>query len=429
MRLIRLPLTLLLSLLLSACFQVQLTGSVGGATLSISILGSDEVIYTAPAPTMVEDDWRGIYGAEAWDSLPSLVRLVFIGISTTVPDNLDPDALYLVSVTGGQDYDPDVELEVSDSPQSVQGTWHAIISGSRIIAGNVKVSAITEALYQQYLALPPRQGRPWTNAELLTRLDAGARLLVGDVDGNGTVDYDDALRWNRSIDAEHYSGDITDVDKLSEAIRAGQPSSQLSSLAAAVFGNHEVTATLPEGSIVLRTHNWESPITAANFLTYVVSGFYDDVFFHRVAAGFVIQGGLASFLGRNEENDVEFEFRVPNELIINEAGNGLKNDRATVAMARTGEPDSAGGQYFVNLVDNDFLNYGSSSNPDGYAVFATVIEGMDLVDSIATTPTFVCTTFGFARETPQTASAFGELTLNRSYQHTVTFDTQVRTGC
>ncbi|MBP1729390.1 MAG: ppiA [Deltaproteobacteria bacterium] len=121
----------------------------------------------------------------------------------------------------------------------------------------------------------------------------------------------------------------------------------------------------------------KAPLSVKNFLDYANSGYYKDTIFHRVIPGFMAQGGgLTANLQPKPGN------KPP---IKNEAGNGLKNDRGTLAMARTGNPDSATSQFFINVVNNDGLN---RPNPDGfgYAVFGRVIEGMDVVDKIVSAP-------------------------------------------
>lgn len=120
----------------------------------------------------------------------------------------------------------------------------------------------------------------------------------------------------------------------------------------------------------------EAPESAANFLRYVDDGFFDGTLFHRVIPGFMIQGGgFTSGLERKET-------RAP---IRNEATNGLENLRGTLAMARTNDIHSATSQFFINLVDNDFLNHGGGNY--GYAVFGRVISGMEIVDAIASVAT------------------------------------------
>lgn len=126
------------------------------------------------------------------------------------------------------------------------------------------------------------------------------------------------------------------------------------------------------GNIVLELNQERAPITVTNFLEYVDNKSYDGTVFHRVIPGFMIQGG--GF-------DQFMQQRRTNPPIKNEANNGLRNDRGTVAMARTQAVDSATMQFFINLNDNDFLNNGSRDF--GYAVFGQVIEGMDVVDKIA----------------------------------------------
>ena len=123
----------------------------------------------------------------------------------------------------------------------------------------------------------------------------------------------------------------------------------------------------------------EAPKTTANFMQYVDEGFFDGLIFHRVIPGFMIQGGGFEPAMKQKAN------RSP---IENEADNGLKNERGTLSMARTNDPHSATSQFFINLKDNDFLDHSAkNANGWGYAVFAKVVSGMDVVDEIAQTPT------------------------------------------
>jgi peptidyl-prolyl cis-trans isomerase B (cyclophilin B) len=140
-----------------------------------------------------------------------------------------------------------------------------------------------------------------------------------------------------------------------------------------------VVLTTNFGDIKIELFAEEAPKTVENFLNYVTSGFYDGVIFHRVIPGFMVQGG--GMLPGMEEKD-------ENASIKNEANNGLKNDRGTLAMARTQEPHSASSQFFINSADNAFLNF-RSETPDGwgYCVFAKVVEGMDVVDKISAVET------------------------------------------
>ncbi|MEM5312663.1 peptidylprolyl isomerase [Paraburkholderia sp. JHI869] len=128
------------------------------------------------------------------------------------------------------------------------------------------------------------------------------------------------------------------------------------------------------GVIKLELNAEKAPKTVANFLNYVKNGHYDGTVFHRVIDGFMIQGGGfdASMKQKPTEAPVE-----------NEANNGLKNERGSIAMARTNDPHSASAQFFINVADNDFLNH-SSPTPQGwgYAVFGKVVEGLEVVDKI-----------------------------------------------
>lgn len=136
-----------------------------------------------------------------------------------------------------------------------------------------------------------------------------------------------------------------------------------------------------KGIIKLELNAEKAPNSVINFLQYVDDNFYTDLLFHRVIPGFMIQGG---------GHDLEMKEKDTYEPIENEAENGLKNDRGTISYARTGDPHSATSQFFINLADNDFLNFTrASGNGWGYAVFGQVIEGMDVVDAIAAQPTGV----------------------------------------
>jgi peptidyl-prolyl cis-trans isomerase B (cyclophilin B) len=133
-----------------------------------------------------------------------------------------------------------------------------------------------------------------------------------------------------------------------------------------------VVLTTNHGAITLELDVEKAPKSVENFVTYVKSGHYDGTIFHRVIDGFMIQGG--GF-------DPDMKQKSTNDPIDNEAENGLKNDRFTVAMARTSDPHSATAQFFINVGDNDFLNY-PGSDGWGYAVFGKVSEGEDVVDAI-----------------------------------------------
>jgi len=137
-----------------------------------------------------------------------------------------------------------------------------------------------------------------------------------------------------------------------------------------------ITIVTSHGDIVVELLEEAAPISCENFRQYIADGFFADTVFHRVIPNFMIQGGgMAADLARKDT-------RAP---IKNEAANGQKNLRGTLAMARTGEVDSATSQFFVNLRDNAFLDHGDRDY--GYAVFARVADGMDVVDNIAGVPT------------------------------------------
>ena len=130
------------------------------------------------------------------------------------------------------------------------------------------------------------------------------------------------------------------------------------------------------GDITIELLTEEAPITTKNFLDYVDAGFFDGTIFHRVIPGFVIQGGGFT---------ADMNQKATQAPIKNEADNGVKNARGTLSMARTSDINSATSQFFINLKDNEFLDHGTRDF--GYAVFAKVVEGMDVVDKIAAVKT------------------------------------------
>jgi len=141
-----------------------------------------------------------------------------------------------------------------------------------------------------------------------------------------------------------------------------------------------VTISTSAGDIHLELDADNAPITVANFLKLAEDGYYSDTIFHRIIDGFMVQGG-----GLDENMTPKPTNTDP---IQNEANNGLKNDRGSIAMARTMDPHSATGQFFINHKDNDFLNHTAETSQGwGYAVFGSVIDGMDVVDQIALSTT------------------------------------------
>jgi peptidyl-prolyl cis-trans isomerase B (cyclophilin B) len=140
-----------------------------------------------------------------------------------------------------------------------------------------------------------------------------------------------------------------------------------------------ITIETSHGTIKLDLDFKNTPNTAENFVAYAQDGFYDGTIFHRVINGFMIQGG--GF-------DADMKQKSVKTPIKNEAKSGAKNKRGTIAMARTSDPHSATAQFFINVVDNDFLNFTSESpNGWGYCVFGTVTEGLDVIDKIKTVAT------------------------------------------
>ncbi len=169
-----------------------------------------------------------------------------------------------------------------------------------------------------------------------------------------------------------------DVAAKAAAPTKGQTGAATTGSAAAT-GSNVVIIKTNKGEITVELDAEKAPGTVKNFLNYVDEGFYDGTIFHRVIAGFMVQGG--GF-------DASYKQKPAKAPIKNEATNGLRNSTGTVAMARTSVVDSATAQFFINVVDNTFLNHKSTTPREyGYAVFGKVSDGMDVVKAIETTPT------------------------------------------
>ncbi|TRZ97189.1 MAG: peptidyl-prolyl cis-trans isomerase [Rhodocyclaceae bacterium] len=141
--------------------------------------------------------------------------------------------------------------------------------------------------------------------------------------------------------------------------------------------NPQLELKTSQGALVIELYQDKAPRTVENFLQYAKDGFFNGTVFHRVIPGFMIQGGGFT---------PDMKQKVPRAPIQNEAKNGLRNETGTLAMARTGDPHSATAQFFINLKDNSFLDY-PGRDGWGYAVFGKVVQGLDVVQKIATVPT------------------------------------------
>ncbi|MEH6551160.1 MAG: peptidylprolyl isomerase [Pseudomonadales bacterium] len=165
-----------------------------------------------------------------------------------------------------------------------------------------------------------------------------------------------------------------------------------------------ITLHTNHGDVTIELEFEKAPISSANFLQYCRDGFYDGTIFHRIIKGFMVQGG--GF-------DENMEQKATRDQIDNEADNGLKNDIGTLAMARTNDPHSATGQFFVNIENNNFLNH-SGKNPQGwgYAVFGKVTGGMDVVDTIKAVRTG---SKGHHQDVPLEAVVINNVTIGEAY--------------
>jgi len=158
------------------------------------------------------------------------------------------------------------------------------------------------------------------------------------------------------------------------SLSAAQSTTEPKAISAAATKVESVTFTTDLGDVTFKLHRKRAPKSVANFLAYAKSGFYNGTIFHRVIPGFVVQGGGLTF---------DFVKKATQKPVINESIGGLRNKRATVSMARLPNPDSATSQFYVNLSNNRQLNADSETKAHGYTVFASVVEGMSVINEIA----------------------------------------------
>ncbi len=211
-------------------------------------------------------------------------------------------------------------------------------------------------------------------ATVANKLAAANGFTTGYLQANvsyGEFQIEDAKLYLNAVSSlgESLTAALDGLDNLLETFPAG--------------GAVRVKLETTLGDIVLEMYEDAAPITVVNFLAYVDSGFYDETWFHRIISGFVIQGGLWYV---DPETPTTIQRKTPGQAIVNESSNGLSNVRGSVAMARTSDPHSATSQYYINVGDNSAgLDY--SDGNQGYAVYAYVVSGMDVVDNIASIAT------------------------------------------
>ena len=199
----------------SACLQAQLNGSVGGASIVITPLRTNATLATPVSYD--QSSLVAALGANVWNGLSGFERLESLGVF--VAPGVQPSQLYLLSASGGADYDNNLDQQADTQPTPVLGEWHAIMTGAQMRQAGNQVSALTEVLYRSVV----NELEGLSDAQLLRRLDAAARKVVSaDLTGDGVVDYQDVLAWTRLTDSDRLVGDPGDLDRLALAVQAGQ---------------------------------------------------------------------------------------------------------------------------------------------------------------------------------------------------------------
>ncbi len=232
MKVMKVALTVVLLLFLTACFHTELKGVVSSAKISITELPSG-ALAQGNITSWDETDVIDVITQATWDEWEDILRMAVLGDFFVDKNNFIADRFYLVTVSGGKDLDTNADNLLDAQSTPVLGKWHAIVRGSQLRKGGYVISTITEALYQSVKADIPEL----INAgKLLSRLSVKTRLILTDVNDTGNVNYLDALKWTELLHAGHYKLNFSAVDNLSEAITAGAGQAEISELSGIVMG-------------------------------------------------------------------------------------------------------------------------------------------------------------------------------------------------
>ncbi len=204
---------------LPGCLVVQLNGHVGGAAVTVAPLNKhsdlQQISQSQSPQSIAASDFSELYYR-----LPPTAQLLWLG-TVALPNQWEPDQLYLATAEGGTDYDSDRDLVIDHSPRPVQGTWRAIVPASALSLKTTKVSALTEAAYQWLLSVSDIPLQERGRDEMLSDLDRASRMVLDDVNGDGEVDYNDMLMWHPTINAGSFRGDTRHFDLMVTAITLG----------------------------------------------------------------------------------------------------------------------------------------------------------------------------------------------------------------
>jgi cyclophilin family peptidyl-prolyl cis-trans isomerase len=295
-------------------------------------------------------------GTTSYDSLQAAYAEAVTGATLQAQNATSSELLYLnreidITLKGG--YDTLFSVNTGGGLTTINGP--VIITAGSLVLENISITG-----KNVQLSAPDVVGQVEANAGKLIRASA---LTVGTV----------ALQTSASVSA----GTVISQDPSTGTPL--EPGATINLLVSSGPPPPVVILTTSMGIITITLFPDKAPVTVNNFLTYVQDGFYDGLIFHRVLAKFMIQGGGMTY------DPVKILIpKATRSAIVNEANNGLSNKRGTIAMARTSVVDSATSQFFINTVDNTFLDYaGTTSALFGYAVFGVVTGGMDVVDAIS----------------------------------------------
>jgi len=289
---LRAGLVVALSCLLVACYQTELGGKVEGAQVTISELRTGAVVEQGLNSGSLEQ-YLTQNSQEDFDALGSLAKMINLGNFTPDADLYINDRWYLITASGGNDMDSNIDGTVEDEFEAVSGTWRAIIRGDKLKRGSFKVSTLTDALYRAVRD----DLEQLDDTALAQRLNTLGRDVVNDVDRNGSVNYTDVLAWTVLVNRNNYQFDVDRLAALAAGIAAGAAEVELDSLAAEVRGEEQVDALQFYGD------NISGPIVQARCINCHTS---TGVAAARGAQLIFVRNNVSDFVATNHQAFIRF---------------------------------------------------------------------------------------------------------------------------
>lgn len=323
--------TCLVSLCLAGCFQTELGGAVAGADVTISDLRTGEVIEQRSALSF--EGFLEAKSRRAWNQLDDLGKMINLGNFDVEPGLYTRNRWYLVTASGGSDMDAASDGTVDDPFAEVSGSWHALMTGRQLRDGGYMISALTEALYQTVKTTIDTVD----DQQLQSLLNQQTRLILPDINEDGSVNYLDALAWTVLVSRDAFLRDFSDVTALSQAIREGERQTTIQALAEDLFAE-----PMPD-AFAFFSANISGPIVQARCVNCHTSG---GIAPNRGARLVLVNNNIANFMALNHEAFQDFRDLLRNDQDLSDYVTGKASNRIGHGG---GNQLSAGSQQFRDM--------------------------------------------------------------------------------